>query len=208
MRCLLVLAMSAGALVFGCGGKSAQVPSECGRSSPCGGDLTGTWKVIGACVNTSAIAADVRASCAQETITINTVDGSGSITFGSDMTYANANIVEHNSLSSTEPASCLSGRTCAEQAASLQTPVATASCTGTSSCTCSVNSTTDYFGSSGSYTISGVGLLGIASNGGGNLDSISYCVDGDVLHLLTLLPATSDGGSSSTVAVDIVAQRQ
>lgn len=202
----------AGAAMSGCGGGSPPPASSslCGVIEPCGGDVTGTWKVIDSCANITAIRTAVTAICPQETVSIADLTTTGSITFNADMTYTSANVIARSAQSFSEPIGCLNGMTCADRAASLNTPASTGSCSGSDVCVCSASSTTDYFGVAGTYSLySGQeGFMKLASNGGGNLDSISYCVQGEELHLITLLSSAAADGGTSVLGFDVVARRQ
>ena len=115
MRALWVasgLRMIVGAL-SGCGGSGGgdgggvmSAPATCGTVDPCGGDLTGTWKVLGGCV-TPAETDD--ADCAQETFKLMTLSYGGTVTFDPGaMTYATMNFIRMVSRPTPFPASaCL-----------------------------------------------------------------------------------------------------
>ena len=182
--------------------------------NPCEGDLTGTWKVLGGCL-TPAEFADT--ACPQATFQLVTLSYAGTMTFNPDMTYTATNFIENRAEIDTIPTTCLGApvQTCAEEDASLKSEVNTlsgtglssASCTGSSTCTCSVASADKVIGDSGSYSLQGSNLT--FNSDIGIFGGLSYCVQNGVLHLMTVaITEDSTGAQTMTVASDIVAQMQ
>jgi hypothetical protein len=54
-RTLATAVLALSAVGLGCGGGSGAA-GDCGRTQPCGGDLTGTWTVTGGCWDTAVAA--------------------------------------------------------------------------------------------------------------------------------------------------------
>ena len=97
-------------------------PQGCGAVDPCGGDLTGTWKVLGGCL-TPAEFNDP--ACPLETVRLLTLSYAGTITFNLDMTYTATKFIENRAEIDTIPTVCLGApvQTCAEEDASLKSLV-------------------------------------------------------------------------------------
>jgi hypothetical protein len=179
------------------GGNNGPAPPEtCGMVTPCGGELVGTWKLLGGCSEPLFwlnCPPDVR------TVVVG-VSYSGTLTFNADMTYATADFAQTGAQSYTFPSSCLGGYSCASS---------NNYCSGGSTCTCSQSGTAATFiVGSGTYTVNGDNLTFSQPNTS-TIAGITYCVQGGLLHLETYqtLPL-SDGGSTSVVTTDVVAQIQ
>lgn len=198
----LILAISS----LGCGesgsddgGKNIVPPQGCGTINPCGGDLTGTWKVLGGC--SDALFSNGLLACPPNTPEeLVGLGYAGTVTFNSNMTYT-ANFVWTGGESYAIPSSCMPGGvTCAEV-----NPL----CSGGSSCTCSAGAAgASIIEGSGSYSIDGNQLI-VSMEPNSSIAGIDYCVQGAFLHLETsLLIIQSDGTRIFLVTSDIVAQRQ
>ena len=194
-------AMGAVALGLGCGATPLDggpaPPQTCGVVTPCGGDLTGTWKVIGGCsypllwLNCPL---DMPAQLVGLSYT-------GTLTFNSDMTYSTTDFVQTGSQSYVIPSSCVSGLPCKEIAA-----VGPGTCSGRTSCTCSASvAPARSIAGSGTYTVAGNNLT-FDQVGAATIEGISYCVQDGLLHLETYETVIS-GGLRTTVTSDIVAHR-
>jgi hypothetical protein len=166
--------------VLGCGadgggaaGGVMPAPQGCGTVDPCGGDLTGTWKVLGGCLTPAEFDDTV---CPQATFQLTTLSYAGTMTFNPDMTYTATDFIENRAEIDTIPTTCLGApvQTCAEEDASLKSEVNTlsgtglssASCTGSSTCTCSVAEADKVIGDSGSYSLQGNNLTFNSEIGG------------------------------------------
>ena len=113
----------------------------------------------------------------------------GTLTFDAALNYT-ASITMALSFHMNIPASCLSGTTCADVNAGIQSVVGTdgiqsATCTGSGSCTCVITGVTDIEDSAGTYTAAGTTLT-LNATSGGNGDSGPYCVKGSSLHLISV----------------------
>ncbi|HXJ23296.1 MAG TPA: hypothetical protein VMT03_23980 [Polyangia bacterium] len=229
MRALCV-ALGLGMVVealSGCGGSGGgegggvmRAPDTCGTVDPCGGDLTGTWKVLGGCI-TPAETDD--ADCAQETFKLTTLSYGGSVNFDpGSMTYATTNFIRMRVETDTFPSVCLSpytSETCADkdqayrsQVSRSGTGLTSASCSGSTTCTCNVAAKDEPIGTGGTYTAQG-NVLQFTVNSGTAIDSygpLAFCVQGDLLHLMVAATAIQEPSGTQTEVVyeDIVAQKQ
>jgi hypothetical protein len=135
------------------------------------------------------------------TVTVNsvTLTQSGTLTFTA--TAYSVSITRTSTTSVNWPISCLTPGTCADLEASYLALATTtsASCTGTTLCTCVVSSaTTAPATEQGTYTTAGSALTTTPSTG--TPGTGSFCVQGDTLHVMGM---TGVMGSAS----DQVAQR-
>jgi hypothetical protein len=185
--------------LFGCGASStasvnAALPPGCGMVSDCGGDVTGTWKVLGGCSN-----ALVALSCPPNTPQEIVGEGfTGTLTFNSDLTYT-ASIVATGTGAGTfsVPSACLpAGVGCSQLVPA---------CTGSGSCTCPVllPQASQLFGS-GTYSLKANDISFMPSQS--SAKSSAYCVQGDLLHLTS--SQTMAGTSTTSITDDLVAQKQ
>jgi hypothetical protein len=210
-------ALALGGLVAtGCGGGGQNVPATCLEAQPCGGDLVGTWSLLGACADVAAQTQEEQIDCAGATVNSDTATLSGSITFNADSTYASTNWREAFAASETLPLSCTNNPTsCAANSGSASenangiTAALTTTCTGTSTCVCRISGNLSVASDSGSYAIT---QTVVAMTGGPTATTFSYCVDGDRLHLMQTVSIVSVTPTSSTettlILSDIVAQRR
>jgi hypothetical protein len=205
----LGLIVSAGVLA-GCGGDGG----SCGKVIPCGGAVTGAWKVRGACVNSAAVGGSFMADCptgkasASPTVT-------GSYSFNADMTYTSM-LTTGGSVSLTFPPSCLTMNgitvTCSQVHQALQqdladSPYQSASCSGSSSCTCKMTLLPQTTAESGTFTQTGTALT--LNSDTGSIDGGEYCVQGNELHLITLDTTMNMGPmGTATIDSDIVLTKQ
>jgi hypothetical protein len=193
-------------VVGGCG--SSAPDDQCGQVQPCGGDIRGTWKTAGSCINPpevlSKITAPLGLMCpagSAPSLARSSSNRSLSSTFNDDGTFDGTSVLT-GTLVVDVPASCLGGGACADLQAALQPLVSpstgfiAATCTGTATCTCDItNGGISHM--TGTYTTSG-SVLEITS--GGAVTDTDYCVSGSFLHFINL-----DG---STVITDSLQARQ
>jgi len=185
------------------GGTAGASPSgACGQVEPCGGSLDGVWNVTGACVNNTAFMVALQkaltAGCGLVSVNSAGVIATGSIGFTqATMTYT-SNLTETGTFQYSIPMACLNGQTCAGYAAALlqQTNTLSASCSGTTTCACTLTSQ-EVRNESGTYTTGGTTVtltssLGTQSTG-------PYCVEGTSMHLLDV-----DASNQTTVIDDSV----
>lgn len=186
-------------------------PDTCGAVQPCGGDLTGTWKVLGGCLMPAGLE---NMSCPQDIVTITTLSFAGSVTFTNAMDYAATDFTKDLSTIETIPTSCLGGETCAQlDKAYKQVVDPSASCSGSTTCTCTaVQKGATVIGTGGTFSLQGGDLSFTMATGGTSTDSFgpyAYCVQNDLLHLLTIaITVDSTGNQTVVVYGDIVAQKQ
>jgi hypothetical protein len=187
-RRLVALGLLALAAPLGCGGSSG---SSCGVQ-PCGGDVVGNWRATSACADQSSLDAEFSgalAGCTGATLSNVHYAPSGTLMFGSSMTYTAA-VTMAVSFNMNLPASCLQGQTCADANTAIQSIVGTdgitaATCSGSGSCTCAIVGTLDIENSAGTYATAGTTLT-LTATSGGNGDSGPYCVQGSTLHLVSV----------------------
>jgi hypothetical protein len=191
-RARTVIGVFVGALLLAastasCGGGGGR----CGVQ-PCGGDVVGNWQATSACADQGSLDAAFMgaiADCPNAALTNVRYTPSGTLMFGSSMTYTAA-ITMGVSFNMNLPASCLQGQTCADVNAAIQSIVGTdgissATCSGSGSCTCAIVGTLDVENSAGTYATAGTTLT-LTATSGGNGDSGPYCVQGSSLHLVTV----------------------
>ena len=197
---LALLSLGCGASAGGSDGGDTAPPPGCGMVDVCAGDLTGTWKVLGGC--TDALYWDGLLTCPPNTPEqLLGLGYAGTVTFNSDMTYA-ASIVETGTAPRyTIPSACLPGGvTCTEVS-----PI----CSGGSTCTClAAGAGASAITGSGTYSIGGSELTFYPAPNS-SIGGVSYCVQGELLHLETdVTIIQSDGTRVSLVTSDIIAQKQ
>jgi hypothetical protein len=161
---------------------------SCGTVTACGGDIVADWKIVDACLSASGAA--VFADCPTATIDGSGIKASGMAAYRADGTF-DATITMSGSVAFTLPPSCLTTSgftlTCAQldqavKQAQMTDPdpsIQSISCSGTSSCRCTVEMTPETSPGTGTYTTSGTTLI---ENGA---ETAEYCVKGNELHLLS-----------------------
>jgi hypothetical protein len=71
----------------GAGGGASDPLAMCGELEPCGGNLVGTWSLVGGCVNETAVAASVMIDgCSGVSVEVTNFIVSGTLSFAADMT--------------------------------------------------------------------------------------------------------------------------
>jgi hypothetical protein len=199
----LLLAVS----LVGCGGSSGAVvaptpPQGCGMVDPCGGDVTGTWKVLGGCTDALYWAGIL-------TCPLNTPEElvglgyTGTVTFNADMTYSSNIVSVGGDPTFSVPAACLPLNVACAQVLP--------GCTGPMGgpCTCPAPG-------AGASAVQGSGVYSFQANQivfspqpNYTIAGTVYCVQGDTLHLETNATIIQyDGTRISPVTSDIVAQKQ
>ncbi len=180
--------------LLGCSSSNSDATEDsCGKITPCGGDIRGTWRIVGSC---SPVAPPVgfKSLCPGQAEENLSVSISGTATFSSNGTYT---IYLSRSVSGTVvvPVSCLESHgitvTCDEISMALggasQEDAAadslTGACTSTGStcgCTLAMPGSGSY--EMGKYSVSG-STLSTTSNGTAN--RADYCVKGNTLRVLS-----------------------
>jgi hypothetical protein len=187
-----------------CGGSSGGAGS-CLKVEPCGGNLVGTWNLTTGCVNTMALSSQFTALCPGISVSGAHVSASGPLTFNMDMTYS-AMLNEGVSFTLNIPASCnTSGASCAALGAAIVDPsIKSATCSGTTSCACSIVLAPIVTNETGTYTTAGTAAMLMSSTGTTN--GGDYCVQGTELHLVTVDRTMNMGPmGQATINEDLVA---
>ncbi|SRR6266540_1783114 len=209
--CGLFLGVMTIGLASGCGSSSGAPPS-CGQVQPCGGDVVGNWRMLGACLNSAALQESLEtAVCPGVTISVSNLQLTGTLSLNADQSYTAGSVIETFTMVETVPSSCLAGMTCADLDASLNADVPpegveSASCSGTSSCTCRLNFRVSAMGESGTYTAAGTTLT--TTDAAGSVDTSQYCVQGNLLHVVTLSTTMTTPMGMARIDSDLVAQKQ
>jgi len=208
---------SSGGGTGGGGGGTANPLASCGQLEPCGGNLVGSWNLVGGCVNDAALGASAMIpNCSGVTVDVANFTVSGAFSFAADMTYSAAGATESFTMTENIPSSCLNGATCADlsdvirlNAATDPTPgISFVSCTGTTTCACRLDAALVLMGETGRYTISGNSVI-TTPTGKPTDDPTDYCVQGSQFHLIDLDTTMHNGPmGQATITVDIVAQKQ
>ena len=210
------LAIWAVAAVIGCGGDDPDAPSggaKCTQTSPCGGDITGEWKIVDFCPDTNKVPQEVKDICETATLDYDKANVSGSISYKADKSY---------SLTSTASgtgyvvlgADCLkqSGGvtlTCkqVEEAINQNTKEASqkVSCASSGSgCRCALN-LSETATSTGTYAVSGNGVT-LTDKDSKKLES-QFCVKGSTLYMSVNLATGSSGGMGYEFAGQLEAEK-
>jgi hypothetical protein len=194
--------------IVGCG--SGAAAPHCAQVEPCGGDVVGSWSFAGACVNNAAASVTLAAICPGASISVSSLAVSGSITFNSDLSYSGPSVSVSETATESVPLSCTGQASCA--ALGTSSNGMTATCSGTTVCTCRVSSSASgtaagALGSSGTYSISDTTLALQSSSSTSTMGS--YCVQGTELHLVSV-DATMNMGpmGMATITSDVVALKQ
>jgi len=213
--CLGERALAAGGLLAvlvvgasGCGGDGGNNAPNCLQVQPCGGDLVGSWRFLGGCVSASALNAETQSTaCPGSAITGASIDIAGTATYGADLTYT-FDLQETITLAYAIPLSCTTATSCSEYAAGVM-PGASASgvtCVGTTTCACRQSFSIPRTVVTGTYTTAGPTIQLTSSASG--VTTSSYCVQGDLLHLMTVSGTQTGPMGEAVILVDDVAQKQ
>ena len=183
MKTLAGMGMALGLLVAaGCAGDGG----SCGVFAACGGDVVGKWSLAQACTAAAATGSDH--TCPGATGT-SSWQIAGSWTFGADLTYSTDSSMTRSE-SATFPPSCLTMQgmtvTCAQLDAELKAQIGgslqSASCSGSSDCTCVVTYKPTAVSEDGTYTTAG-NVMTRTRTGSGYGNRVDYCVKGKELDL-------------------------
>ncbi len=203
---LLVL----GAALAGCSGSSA---NACGQVEPCGGDVVGSWSIVGSCLSPEGMFSSERQAlfagfCTKGGASAvhddhQTASWVGAWSFADTMSYSVSILATVD-----ESFTCADGETCDALEQELKTTEGTTpslqavSCTGsTGSCACTVQ-WASVNADSGTYAASGT-ALSLAATTGVPTAQIGYCVQGNTMHWI---PTASV--AAGPPFPDIVAVRQ
>lgn len=188
----------------GCGdGKGGGAPSGCLQAQPCGGDVVGTWRFLGGCVNTDLLVGDLTAQCPAWT-TGATIDIAGTATFGTELSYS-FDGMETIAITQNIPLSCTTFATCADVQADMQASMqdAVVTCTGAATCNCVATTSTPRTVVTGTYAASGSSIV-LTQSTSGSVNNDVYCVQGETLHLMSSVMKNGQ----MVIAVDDVLQKQ
>jgi len=207
---LICTLAAAGLLGSGCGGSNHHAPPPtCLEAPPCGGDVVGTWNFLGGCENLPEVNTELQLSCPGLAIRGFALSFTGQLTFNADSTYTTSNWHETVNATETIPLTCVGLSTCASLNMTVndQTGTTAISCsdigTGTGTCNCRVAAVTNVASDVGTFTSYGTTLT---MSGPQTAGDFSYCVQGDLLHLLSV-GTTLDSTGQPVVVSDVVAQR-
>jgi hypothetical protein len=156
----------------------------------CGGDVVGTWKIDKVCYADSLVMG-AGSSCPSATVEASGITVSGSTSFKADKTYATSTMIG-GTIRLTMPPSCLTVNgitvTCAQLQQALaqslgraNSPYDMATCSGSSSCTCTLHLKPQTQQESGTWSTSGNVLTTTAA--GQRPESSDYCVKGTELDV-------------------------
>jgi hypothetical protein len=197
------LALGGFALTFfasGCssGGGGTHSPASCLQVQPCGGDIVGTWKLLGGCINAAAISDQVAAACPGASVAAS-IDVTGTATFNADLTYT-FDVAEMISETQSLPLSCTGLASCTELQDRMMAdnPDGTVTCSGVETCACHTTISSPTTTITGTYAISGTTVV---QSRGASTTTNGYCVQGDMLHLMAVSATTGQ------VLIDDVAQK-
>src|SRR3954465_8298004 len=174
---------------------------SCTSVAACGGDIVGTWRVTGSCLNARK---DLSSICAGASAQIAYMIN-GTVSYKSDQTYSSA-LAATTTVHEHYPSGFVPfGLPCpqlGQAAADAAAPVSAASCSTSASGACDCDSVAAATVTNTPRTYSPVrNTWGVVQ--GSKTSVTAYCVQGGVLHEL---PAASDGGLTSTG--DLVLVRQ
>jgi len=185
--------LAIGVTFLGCSSDNSDAGVDsCGKVAPCGGDIVGTWRIIGSCGPGSPLG--LKSVCPNQAVETATVSIIGTATFNWDMTYM-VFLTQSASGTLVLPMSCLESHgitvTCDEVAAALGGPsegdAATTTNMGTctadaSTCDCSFAMSGPGIHEMGTYSVSGHTLSTTSS---GSPNRADYCVQGNSLRVIS-----------------------
>ncbi len=207
------------ATLWGCGGDSGGgAGPTCGKVQPCGGDIVGTWKIAGACTNSSTL--DLADFCPTATLDSGDISVTGTVVYKADRTYS-AMATTSGSIKLRLPASCLKQSgitiTCAQLGEGIRQDmmknpdpsIQSASCADSGgTCVCTVVNKPANTNETGTYTVSGTTITDTPT-GSKTTDTTEYCVQGNNAHFMQVdMTMAMPMMGKVTVSADIVATRQ
>ena len=179
------------ALVAGCGGSSGGgAGGTCGKVSPCGGSLVGTWTIAASCESISNFTGG--AECPGATLDESQIVTSGTMVFSADMTFM-ASATSAGTRRFNLALSCAAGAASCDEYVSLIVPAppeATTTCaTAGSACNCTMVYAAPMSSiQMGMYSTAG-NVLTLIRPGADPID-LGYCVEGSTLHMIETVPMT------------------
>lgn len=181
---------SVAALLAGCGGSSGgDGGGSCGKVSPCGGSLVGTWTITSSCESVSNFTDGTE--CPGASIDESQIVTSGTLVFNADMTFA-ASPTTGGTRRFNVALACVAGVGSCDNYASLISPAppdATTTCaTAGNACNCTMVYAAPMTNvQAGTYSTQD-NVLTLRPG----IDAIvlGYCVEGSTLHMSRTDPAT------------------
>ena len=160
-------------------------------SSPCGGAVLGTWDYASLCIPEAELLDPIKAFCPTATLLSASGTGRGRVTFGALSVVRDIDWSGTGSLN--VPEACSLGGCANAQAALRMVPsFATATCTGTADCACTVPLSGSTLGED-AYTQAG-SQLKLATG-----HDYDYCVSGSTLTYKDVTAATSELGVATLI---------
>lgn len=160
--------------------------TTCPALTPCGGDVTGTWKLEAGCADDPL--ATAKGACPTLVVTSEVATAQGSVTFASGI--VTRDYESHYAMDITVPSECLANATCAQLETSFRAYIPNTSCTATATAGCRCTGSLDATGSQGStYTTMNDEIV----TGGG--DHYAYCVSGSTMQYRHVSGPTPEIGS-------------
>jgi hypothetical protein len=207
---LLLVVLASGTGLGGCSGSSE---TACGQVQPCGGDVVGSWSIVGSCLSPEGMFASERQQLFAGFCTSGgasavkgdheTASWVGAWSFAQTMTYSVSILATVD-----ESFTCTDGEACAALDAELATAesstptLQSATCTGTAgNCACTIQ-WASFNADSGTYADNGT-ALSLAATTGLPTAQIGYCVQGNTMHWIP-----TQSVSAGPPFPDIVAVRQ
>jgi len=173
------------ALLAGCGGSSGDGGGSCGKVSPCGGSLVGTWTITSSCESVSNFTDGTE--CPGATIDESQLVTSGTLVFNADMTFTVSGTIDGTRRFKVALA-CVAGVGSCDDFASLISPgppEATTSCaTAGSACNCTMVYVAPMASAqAGTYSTAGNVLTLNLNSPGADAIALGYCVEGSTFHM-------------------------
>jgi hypothetical protein len=192
----------------GGGGGGVGGPLGCAQVAPCGGDVLGSWKLTGGCINTASLNATIKAICPGASASAGAPTISGTVTYNADLTYAAVNVSEGIMLTEVVPLNCTNETSCAAFAQSISDASTTVTCTGSGTCNCTFSAPAMPMSETGTYSTAGT-VLSMTPDTTGVPSNNPYCVKGTTLHVMSLDTTMNMGPmGTATIESDIIGQRQ
>jgi hypothetical protein len=183
LGCLALLSC----LSSSCGTEHSNASAACVDVAACGGDLTGSWKILNFCFDQPSAPANLLDVCPTATLNVSNTIISGNISYKADKTFTQKTSLTAT-LTLTIPGSCLQGQnavTCTqlESSSNQGSTGSKVACSSTADAGCQCSSALqDTSEDSGTYTVDKARLTLVAENGA--TDEEDFCVQGSNLYLL------------------------
>jgi hypothetical protein len=211
------LALGVGAvwiMVASCSGSSG---TACGQVEPCGGDVVGSWSIVGSCLSPAGMFSTDRDALFGQFCTggtnssvdvkgdNSTVSWVGAWSFNATMTYAVSILASvHETFSCDDGETCTALDTAIKAAEGTYSTIQSAGCTaggGSGVCNCTIE-WASFNDDAGTYADNGT-ALSLAATSGLPTAQIGYCVQGNTMHWIP-----TESAASGPPFPDIVAERQ